>query len=223
MRVLLVLILVFATFTMVRAQEPITKKPIDSPSAQIDTLKPPAYVNQGKIAGRKAFHRSLIFPGLGQIYNYGLVVKDVQSGAVKGNKVAQKLYILGKLGAIYAGGTMLVISYSDNRQQYKRFLTELQYRQENKGAPDPNGDLTQYSNTEALTVAKNIYKRNSQIVLISLVGMYGLSALDAYVTARLKYFNIDTSLAFKVSPSVINSNSMYGFNAVPALKFTLKL
>lgn len=223
MRVLLVLIIVLVTFTMVRAQEPVVNKPIDTSKAKLDTVKPAAYVNQGKIAGRKAFHKSLMFPGLGQIYNYGLVVKDVQTGAVKGKKVAQKLYILGKLAAIYAGGTMLVISYGDNRHEYKRFLGELQYRQEHNGTPDPDGDLKQYTNTDALTVAKNIYKRNSQVVLISLVGMYGLSALDAYVTARLKYFNIDTSLAFKVSPSVINSNTMYGFNAAPALKLTLKL
>lgn len=220
MRILWALMVVFATFATARAQNPAVA-PIDTSAKQLDTI-PTTYVNEGKIAGKKAFHRSLIFPGLGQLYNYGLVVKDVQSGAVKGKKVAQKLYILGKLGAIYAGGTMLVISYGDNRQQYKRFLGELQYRQAHQGAPNPDGDLFEYTNTEALTVAKNIYKRNSQIVLISLVGLYGLSALDAYVTARLKYFNIDQSLGFKVSPLMINASPMYGFNAVPALKLTLK-
>lgn len=210
-------------FTQVKAQQPVGVKKPDTATSKLDTLSAPPYINEGKIAARKAFHRSLIFPGLGQMYNYGLVVKDIQSGAVKGKKVAQKLYIIGKIGAIYAGGTMLVLSYGENRHQYKRFLGELQYRAEHNGLPDPDGDLSQYTNTEALTVAKNIFKRNSQVVLISLVGLYGLNALDAYVTARLKFFNIDRSLGMKVAPSFINSNSMYGFNTVPSLKLTFRL
>jgi hypothetical protein len=116
------------------------------------------------------------------------------------------------------------MSYADNRTQYKRFLAELQNRQENAGAIDPNSSLAQYTNTDALTIAKNIYKRNSQVVLISMVGLYGLNVLDAYITARLKYFNVDDTLVFKISPSVINPNTMYGYNiGTPALKITLKL
>lgn len=222
MRCLLVVILSVFTFAMAKAQQPVTTRPSDTTKSRLDTLQDPDYVNVGKIAGRKAFHRSLIFPGLGQVYNYGLVVKDVQSGAVKGKKVAQKLYIIGKIGAIYAGGTMLVLSYSENRSNYKKFLEELQYRQANNGRINPESELARYTDTQALTVAKNIYKRNSQIVLISLVGLYGLNALDAYVTARLKYFNIDTSLSMKVAPSVLNVDTMYGMNTVPSVRLTLR-
>lgn len=115
------------------------------------------------------------------------------------------------------------MSYIDNNNNYKRFLRELQYRQANNNAPDPNNGLTQYPDVNALTVAKNIYKRNREVVLISLVGLYGLNVLDAYVTARLKYFNVDESLSIKLSPSIINTNTMYGLNIAPALKLTLKL
>jgi hypothetical protein len=223
MRFLLLLITSLLTFATVRAQNPVIKKPADTTKDRVDTLKSPEYVNLGKIAGKKAVRRSLIFPGLGQMYNYGLVVDDVKSGAVQGKKTLQKIYLLGKMGAIYVGGTLLVMSYIDNRHEYKRFLTELQYRQLNKNEPDPNGNLSQYTNTEALTIAKNIYKRNSQVVLISLVGLYGLNVLDAYVTARLKYFNVDDTLSFKISPSTINNNTMYGYAAAPALKLTIKL
>jgi len=115
------------------------------------------------------------------------------------------------------------MSYIDNNNNYNRFLRELQYRQLN-GKPDPDNGLTQYPDANALTVAKNIYKRNREVVLISLVGLYGLNVLDAYVTARLKFFNVDDTLSFKLSPSIINSNTMYGFsNVAPALKLTLKL
>jgi len=223
MRFLLLLVTSLLTFATVKAQNPVIKKPADTTKDRVDTLKSPEYVNQGKIAGKKAVRRSLIFPGLGQMYNYGLVVNDVKSGATQGKRTFQKIYLLGKIGAIYAGGTILTLSYIDNRKEYKRFLTELQYRQLNNNEPDPEGNLTQYTNTEALTIAKNIYKRNSQVVLISLVGLYGLNVLDAYVTARLKYFNVDDTLTFKISPSTINNTTMYGYSPAPALKLTIKL
>lgn len=217
------LVLVLITFTSVRAQDTL-KKSNRLASEKIDTIKPSGYVNQGKIAAHKAVMRSLIFPGLGQVYNYGLVVKDVQSGAVDGKRVGQKIYIIGKITAIYAGGALLFKSYLDNRHKYKLFLSELQYRKLNNNKPSPDNGLEQYTNTNALVVAKDIYKRNSQVVLISLAGLYGLNVLDAYVTSRLKYFNVDETLSLKISPSLINTNAMYGFSApAPAIKFTFKL
>lgn len=217
------LVLVLITFTSVRAQDTL-KKSNQLVTEKIDTIKPSGYVNQGKIAAHKAIVRSLIFPGLGQVYNYGLVVKDVRSGATEGKRVGQKIYIIGKIAAIYAGGTLLVKSYMDNREKYKLFLSELQYRKLNNNKPSPDNGLEQYTNTSALVVAKDIYKRNSQVVLISLAGLYGLNVLDAYVTARLKYFSVDENLSLKISPSLINTNAMYGFSApVPAIKFTFRL
>ncbi|MDQ8005940.1 MAG: DUF5683 domain-containing protein [Pedobacter sp.] len=222
MRAFLLSVVLCFVFTLVKAQIPTIPIRQDT-TAKLDTLAPAKYVNQGRIAGKKAVYRSLIFPGLGQVYNYGLVVDDVKAGRTQGKRIGQKLYLIGKIGAIYAGGTMLVMSYIDNNNNYNRFLRELQYRQVN-GVPDPDNGLTQYPDANALTVAKNIYKRNREVVIISLVGLYGLNVLDAYVTARLKYFNVDETLSFKISPTTINSNTMFGFNNIaPALKLTLRL
>ena len=210
-------------FTAVNAQSDVTPKS-DLNTANADTLGGKKYVNKGKIAGQKAIYRSLIFPGLGQVYNYGLVVDDVKSGNVQGKKVLQKAYIVGKIGLIYAGGTLLVMSYMDNDKNYKLFLRELQYRKLNNNQPDTNNGLSQYPNTDALIIAKSIYKRNREVVLISLLGLYGLNVLDAYVTARLKYFNVDDTLSLKLSPTTINTDTMFGYQTVtPGLKLTLKL
>ncbi len=223
MRFFLLSVVCCLVFAQVNAQKNPTNPVKQDTTAKLDTIAPAKYVNQGRIAGQKAIYRSLIFPGLGQIYNYGLVVDDVKAGRTEGKRIGQKLYIIGKISAIYAGGTVLVMSYIDNNNNYRRFLRELQYRQLN-GTPDPDNGLTQYPDVNALTVAKNIYKRNREVVLISLVGLYGLNVLDAYVTARLKYFNVDETLSIKISPTTINSNTMYGFsNITPALKLTLRL
>ena len=221
MRAFLLSVVFFIVFTSVNAQNPVRSIKPDT-TANLDTIAPAKYVNQGRIAGKKAVYRSLIFPGLGQVYNYGLVVDDVKAGRTQGKRIGQKIYIIGKIGAIYAGGTMLVMSFIDNNNKYNLFLKELQYRQLN-GTFNPENGLSQYD-TNGLTIAKNIYKRNREVVIISLLGLYGLNVLDAYVTARLKYFNVDETLSLKLSPSLINSNTMYGFtNIAPALKLTLKL
>jgi hypothetical protein len=224
MRAFLLSVILCIVFTAVKAQTPVGSLKPDT-TAKLDTLESPKYINQGKIAGKKAVYRSLIFPGLGQIYNYGLVVDDVKAGRTQGKRVGQKIYIIGKIGAIYAGGTMLVMSFIDNNNNYHRFLRELQYRKvNNTNNPMPDNGLERYVTIESLTTGKNIYKRNREVVLISLVGLYGLNVLDAYVTARLKFFNVDETLSLKLSPSLINSNTMYGFsNVTPALKLTLKL
>lgn len=221
MRVLFFLIIGLLTFTSVKAQEPVGKNTTEQ--SKIDTVKPAAYVNKGQIAGRKAIRRSLFFPGLGQIYNYGLVVDDVKSGVYHDKRVLQKIYIIGKIGAIYGGGGVLVSSYIENNKRYKQFLTELQYRQTHPGMVLEGNGLERYTNTESLVTAKNIYKNNREVVLISLAVLYGMNVVDAYVTARLKYHNVENELSYKISPTLINSNTMYGYNAIPGIKLTLKL
>lgn len=211
------------TFTTVKAQDIKPEKSLDTVLSKPAVANDTGYVNKGKIAGKKAIRRSLIFPGLGQIYNYGLVVDDVKSGYYGDKRVLQKIYIVGKIGLIYGGGYLLVSSYIDNNNKYHRFLKELQYRRENGGAPDPNGGLTEYTFTENLTIQKNIYKNNREVVLISLVGLYIMNVVDAYVTARLKYHNVENDLTYKISPTIINTNQMYGFQPAPGLKLTLKL
>jgi hypothetical protein len=222
MRIILFLIFSFSiAFTNVKAQNRVPKKSLDTTlTKKTDTG---GYINKGKVAGRKAIRRSLFFPGLGQMYNYGLVVNDVKSGFYSDKRVLQKIYIIGKIGLIYGGGTLLVTSYIDNNAKYKQFLSELQYRQLNGNQPKPGNGLERYTNTDALITAKAIYKNNREVVLISIGALYGMNVLDAYVTARLKYHNVENELAYKISPTLINSSTIYGYSAVPGLKLTLKL
>lgn len=221
--VLLLLISLLFTFTTVKAQETIPEKTLDTLPKKTVVNKDTGYVNKGQVAGKKAIRRSLIFPGLGQIYNYGLVVDDVKSGYYGDKRVMQKIYIIGKIGLIYGGGYVLVSSYIDNNNKYRQYLKELQYRRENDGKPDPNGGFSEYTTTEGLTIGKNIYKNNREVVLLSLVGLYAMNVVDAYVTARLKYHSAENDLSFNISPTLINTNHMYGFQPAPGLKLTLKL
>lgn len=224
MRLLYIFLFAFFTFTAVKAQEPVKEKSVQVDKGKTDTIAPTGYVNKGRLAGKIAIRRSLIIPGWGQAYNYKLVVDDVKTGRISSKGVGKKLAIIGKIAGIYVAGTMLTLSYIDNNKKYNLFLTELQYRALHNDQPDPNGSLADYKDTNALYTGKAIYKNNREVVLISLAATYGINVLDAYVTARLKYLNVEEKLGFNISPTVINSNTMYGYNSLtPALKLTLKL
>lgn len=200
-KILLLLVFLCVTAFTVSGQEKIIVKG-DSLKKIPDTAK---YVNLGKIAARKAIFRSMIIPGWGQVGN-GLTV-------YRGIKVA----------AIYTGGTLLVISYFQNTKTYHLYLDELQYRVEHNDVAKPGSSLSR-ATTSALTTAKDTYRRNREVVIFSLVGLYALNVVEAYVDARLKYFDVGDNLAIKVSPSVINSNTMYGYNSfAPALKIAFRL
>lgn len=187
----------------------------------IDTLKP-KYINPGKVAGRSAMIKSLIIPGWGQLYNNQILVRDYKAKGENGGHFWQKAYTLSKIGVIYTGFTLLTLSYIDNSNGYRIFLKEAQYRSLNPGKTE-NPDLVRYT-TSGITNNKDTFKRNKQVIIFSFAAVYLVNVADAYVAARLHYFNIDDNLSFKITPTLINSsNGMYGFNPAPALKFSLNL
>ena len=203
-KILLLSVLLFFTIQVVKGQDKITIKGDSAVrDAKPDTAK---YVNLGKIAARKAVFRSMIIPGWGQAGN-GL-----------------NFYRGLKIAAIYTGGTMLALSYIDNNNNYHQYLAEVQYRALHGDQPKPGNGLESYSNTAGITTAKEIFRRNREVVVFSFVALYAVNIIEAYVDARLKYFDIGNESALKFSPTMINSNTMYGYHSfAPALKISLKL
>ena len=199
-------VLLFAVFSA-NAQNPIDlkKDSAAAKTAKIDTLKP-VYVNPGKIAGRRAAIRSAILPGMGQIGN-GVTV-----------------YRIAKVAAIYTGATLLTLSYMDNNKEYHRYLTELQYRIEHNNESPPGSDLANYQ-TDRLTIAKDTFARNKWVIIFSYGALYAVNIIEAYVDARLKYFDVGDDLSLKFSPSFnAGAHTMYGYNAIaPGFKVTLRL
>jgi len=206
-RILLVTVLLWFASLGARAQQPITiKKDSTGQSvARVDTLKSKStYVNVGKIAAHKAIIRSLIIPGWGQ-YSNGLNV-----------------YRAVKIAAIYTGATMLTLSFIDNNKQYHIYLKELRDRQANGNRPVVGSPYFTITDNTGIISAKDTYRRNKEVIIFSMLGLYGIQVIEAYVDARLKYFDINNDLT--LSPTIINSNGMYGFNAnVPGIKLSLKL
>jgi hypothetical protein len=204
-KILLLVVLFCCAALLATAQEQVIVK--GDSLKRVPKVDTAAYVNVGKIAAKKAAWRSAIIPGWGQVSN-GLNI-------YRGVKVA----------AIYTGGTLLAMSYISNNNNYHKILAEVQYRETHNGVSPPGSlyPTTSYE-TSGLIEAKDLYRRNREVVVLSFVALYGVNIIEAYIDARLKYFDIDNNLAIKISPSVIGSNTMYGYNSfAPALKIAFRL
>lgn len=205
-KIFLLSVLLFLSSFGAKSQEVLVNKK-DSTTLQpvakkVDTLKP-KYVNPGKIAGRRAMLRSAMLPGLGQIRNGFTFYRGL------------------KVAGIYTGATLLTLSYIDNNKNYHEVLDELNFRLANPG--QRRNQLYRSVEEQGMVSAKDLFKRNKQIIIFSFAGLYLLNVVEAYIDARLKYFDVG-DVAVKFSPTVINmnTNTMYGLNTpAPGFKVTL--
>ena len=64
-------------------------------------------------------------------------------------------------------------------------------------------DLDREWLTNVLKSRKDYYRRNRDLCIICMVGVYLLSIVDAYVDASLSHFDISPTLSMDVSPTLI--------------------
>lgn len=153
---------------------------------------------------RKATIYSAILPGLGQAYN--------------------KKY--WKIPLIYAGfGTIgYFIGWNNGfYSTYKQAYSDLADKD-----PDTNSHLkieaskyydlensTDYNNFKTgLSKQSEYYRRNRDLLIISMVGFYGLNIIDASVDAHLFDFDISEDLTLNWQPAVktFENQLVYGIN-----------
>lgn len=145
----------------------------------------------------KAVWYSALFPGLGQIYN-------------------RKYW---KLPLVVGGYMGLTYGLSWNNRYYKDYSTAYRDAMDN----DPNTKsymdfLPSYMDEESLDMAwlqsslkkrKDYYRRNRDLCIISMVGLYLLCMVDAYVDAQLYNFTISPDLSMRVAPALIEPSRLH--------------
>lgn len=60
--------------------------------------------------------------------------------------------------------------------------------------------------TNLLRTRKNYYRRNRDLCIICMVGVYLLSMVDAYVDASLSHFDISPDLSVDVAATLLNND-----------------
>ena len=59
---------------------------------------------------------------------------------------------------------------------------------------------------KTLKARKDFYRRNRDLSIICMVGMYLLCMVDAYVDASLSHFDISPDLSMNVYPALLDAN-----------------
>jgi hypothetical protein len=159
----------------------------DSVSIQYNEVQPEIKSTKRMLIPKKAAMYSAVLPGLGQIYN----------------RKAWKVPIL------YAGigATAYGIWWNDKYYtQYRNAFIDLSDSDPNSNRHldvlPPGADYVANKDYYDSTIEKkmNSYRRDRDLVIIVMVGVYVLNIIDANVDAHLSDFDISPDLSMNVSP-----------------------
>lgn len=149
----------------------------------------------------RAVWMSALFPGLGQVYNRRYWKLPIVVG--------------GYLGLAYAtswNNGMLV----DYTRAYRDIMdTDPETKSYMNFFPPTmqESDLDKTWLTNVLKSRRDFYRRNRDLCIISMVGVYFLAMIDAYVDASLSHFDISPDLSMDVAPALMRD----GRNTLPSV------
>ncbi len=142
----------------------------------------------------RAVWLSVLFPGLGQIYN--------------------RRY--WKLPIVVGGYVGLAYATSWNNQMLQDYAQA--YRDITDNNPDTKSYMDFYPSTvteadldmawleRTLQSRRNYYRRYRDLCIILMVGLYVICIIDAYVDASLANFDISPDLSMKVRPTLLSNS-----------------
>ncbi len=172
---------------------PLSNHPL-SKNLTTDTISKPIFAPNPT----RAVWLAAICPGLGQIYN-------------------RKYW---KLPIIYGGFVGLAYAITWNNRMYndyKQAYLDLMDNNPNTNSylnVFPKGSITNPNQIDkawlqtALQQQVNVFRRYRDLSIISAIGLYALSIVDAYVDAQLANFDISPDLSLKVGPSLIQQQQL---------------
>lgn len=139
----------------------------------------------------RAVWLSALFPGLGQVYNRRYWKLPIIVG--------------GFMGLVYAtswNNNML----DDYTRAYRDAMDNDPSTKSYMNFFPPNTQESSLDSTwlrNILQSRKNYYRRNRDLCIISMVGVYLVAMVDAYVDASLSHFDLSPDLSMDVQPFII--------------------
>lgn len=157
----------------------------------------------------RAVWLSALFPGLGQIYNRRYWKVPIVVGGFMGITYAMSWN--GRMLTDYTKAYRDAMDNDPNTKSYMKFYPP------NTKEEDINMDWLR----KTLKSKKDYFRRNRDLSIICMVGLYLLCMVDAYVDASLAHFDISPDLSMNVYPALIepNKNGLPSFGVQWALNF----
>lgn len=142
----------------------------------------------------RAVWLSALFPGLGQVYNRRYWKLPIVAGAFMGIG-----YGLSWNNTMLGDYTRAYNDITDNDPDTKGYMDLFP-----PTVTEESLDKTWL--TKTLKNNKDYCRRNRDLCIIAMVGVYLVAMVDAYVDASLAHFDISPDLAVRWSPSVIQDS-----------------
>lgn len=139
----------------------------------------------------RAVWLSALFPGLGQVYNRRYWKLPIVVGAFMGLAYGTS-WNNGQLQD-YSQAYRDLMDSDPNTKSYMNFFPPTTKEE----------DLDKTWLTNVMRSRRDFYRRNRDLCIICVVGMYLLCMVDAYVDASLAHFDISPDLAIDWSPTMI--------------------
>lgn len=148
----------------------------------------------------KAVWMSALFPGLGQLYNRRYWKLPIVVGGFMGLG-----YAMNWNNTMLRDYTRAYSDIMDNDPSTKSYMDFF--------APTvQESDLNKEWLTDLLRRRKNTYRRQRDLCVICMVGVYLIAMVDAYVDAQLAHFDISPDLSVDVAPTLMpNETRKNGF------------
>ncbi len=148
--------------------------------------------NTWKPEPKRALWLALVLPGAGQIYNRKYWKLPIIYGGMVGCAYAMRWN--NQMYHDYSQAYIDIMDDDPNTHSYDQFL--------HLGKKIDNTNMARYQ--ELFRKRKDRYRRWRDLSFFSLVAVYALSVIDAYVDASLSEFDISKDLSLHVAPAVIN-------------------
>lgn len=162
---------------------------------QEEAPKHPNWFQQDYPSPKKAALLSLALPGAGQVYN-------------------KRWW---KVPFVYGAMVGMGITIDYNQDRYRRLRDALELKRDNLPHEFSGTSL---DNTRALRSLRDEFDKNTQLAYVGLVIVYGLQAMEAFVDAHLKGFDVNDDLGgIRLKPTA----EYYGFSTAPAIGLGLSI
>lgn len=143
----------------------------------------------------RAVWYSAVLPGLGQIYNRKYWKLPILIGGFMG--LAYGISFNSRYYTDYSNAYRDSYSSDPNANSYINFLP-YNYRNDKEWI-EQNMEWIRSS----VKRKKDFYRRNRDLCIIGMFGVYALAMIDAYVDAQLYTFDISPDVSMKISPAVL--------------------
>lgn len=175
---------------------------VDSPAMAKDTEKKFTFNPDPT----RAVWMSALFPGLGQLYNRRYWKLPIVVGAYMGLG-----YATNWNNTMLRDYTRAYSDIMDNDPTTKSYMDFF--------APTvKEEDLDKSWLTDLLRRRKNYYRRNRDLCIICMIGVYAVAMIDAYVDAQLAHFDITPELSVDIAPTLLPGESNGRFS-LPSVGF----